>query len=128
MFLSDSSLKRPVAMLCLLIALTLLGFNAYRKIGLELIPAVDVPYITVTTVYPGATPNDIEIDVAKKIEDAVMTVDGLKNITSLCMENVVQTIIEFEMGINVDVVATDVREKIDLKISESLQMLKNQLY
>ncbi|MFW5799571.1 MAG: efflux RND transporter permease subunit, partial [Spirochaetota bacterium] len=65
MFLSDSSLKRPVAILCLLIGLTFLGLNAYRKMGLELIPSIDIPYITVTSVYPGATPEDIEVDVAR---------------------------------------------------------------
>ncbi|MFA5480383.1 MAG: efflux RND transporter permease subunit, partial [Candidatus Muiribacteriota bacterium] len=78
MFLSDGSLKRPVAMLCLIIALTLLGLNSYRKIGLELMPKTDVPYITVTTIYPGASSTDIETDVAKKIEDEVMTIEGLK--------------------------------------------------
>ena len=118
MFLSDGSLKRPVAMLCLIIALTLLGLNSYRKIGLELMPKTDVPYITVTTIYPGASSTDIETDVAKKIEDEVMTIEGLKHVTSICMENVAVTLLEFNMDVNVDVAATDVREKIDLILSD----------
>ena len=80
MALSSTSLRRPVAMTCLLIALTFLGGNAYRKMGLELMPKVDAPYITVVTVWPGATPKDLETDVAKKIEDAVSAVDGLKHV------------------------------------------------
>ncbi|MBN2593397.1 MAG: efflux RND transporter permease subunit, partial [Sedimentisphaerales bacterium] len=114
MFLSDASIKRPIAMSCLIIGLTLLGINSYRKMGLELMPRMDVPYITVTTIYPGATPEQIETDVAKRIEDQVVTIDGLKHVSSACMENVCQTLLEFNLGVDVDIAATDVREKLDL--------------
>ena len=101
-------------MSCLLIGLMLLGLNAYRKMGLELMPRMDVPYITVTTIYPGASPEQIETDVAKRIEDQVVTIDGLKHVSSACMENVCQNLLEFELGVDVDIAATDVREKLDL--------------
>lgn len=114
MFLSDSSIRRPVAMTSLIIGLTLLGLNAYRKLGLELMPKMDVPYITVTTIYPGASPEQIETDVAKRIEDQVVTIDGLKHVSSACMENVCQTLLEFNLNVDVDIAATDVREKLDL--------------
>ncbi len=114
MFLSDSSIRRPVAMTSLILGLTLLGLNAYRKLGLELMPKMDVPYITVTTIYPGASPEQIETDVAKRIEDQVVTIDGLKHVSSACMENVCQTLLEFNLNVNVDIAATDVREKLDL--------------
>jgi hydrophobic/amphiphilic exporter-1 (mainly G- bacteria), HAE1 family len=114
MFLSNASIRRPIAMGCLIIALTLLGFNAYRKMGLELMPKTDLPYITVTTIYPGASPSEIETDVAKRIEDQMVTIDGLKHVTSSCMENVCATLLEFNLGVDVDVAATDVREKLDL--------------
>nr|HPG31735.1 efflux RND transporter permease subunit [bacterium] len=114
MFLSDVSVKRPIAMLCLIIGLTLLGFNAYRKMGVELFPKMDIPYITVTVVYPGASSDQLEVDVAKKIENQVVSIAGLKHVTSSCMENAANILLEFEVGINVDVAATDVREKIDL--------------
>ena len=78
---------------------------------------MDVPYITVVTVYPGASPRDIEVDVAKRIEDAVGLVDGLKHVTSTCMENVVQTLLEFNLGVDVNVAANDVREKIDRELA-----------
>ncbi len=118
MILSDFAVKRPVATSCLIIGLTLLGINAYRNMGLELMPKLDVPYITVITVYPGAAPDELEVDVAKRLEDAVSSVEGLKHVTSICMENVCQTLLEFEMGVDVDIAATDVREKIDLVRSE----------
>lgn len=114
MFLSDSSIRRPVAMTSLILGLTLLGLNAYRKLGLELMPKMDVPYITVTTIYPGASPEQIETDVAKRIEDQVVTIDGLKHVSSACMENVCQTLLEFNLNVDVDIAATDVREKLDL--------------
>jgi len=112
--LSDVSVRRPVAMGCLVIGLSLLGANAYRKMGLELMPKVDVPYITIVTIYPGASPEELETDVAKRIEDAVVSIDGLKHTSSTCMENVCQTLLEFQMGVDVDIAATDVREKLDL--------------
>lgn len=114
MFLSDSSIRRPVAMTSLILGFTLLGLNAYRKLGLELMPKMDVPYITVTTIYPGASPEQIETDVAKRIEDQVVTIDGLKHVSSACMENVCQTLLEFNLDVDVDIAATDVREKLDL--------------
>ncbi|MGQ9821222.1 MAG: efflux RND transporter permease subunit [Thermogutta sp.] len=114
MTLSDFAVRRPVATSCLFIGLTILGVNAYRNMGLELMPKLDVPFITVLTVYPGASPDELEIDVAKRIEDAVSSVEGLKHVSSVCMENVVQTLLEFEMSVDVDIAATDVREKIDL--------------
>jgi len=114
MFLSNASIKRPIAMLCLLIGLSLLGINSYRKLGVELFPKIDMPYITIVTVYPGASPEQLEIDVAKKIENQVSSIAGLKHITSSCMENVVNTLLEFELGVDVDLAATDVREKIDM--------------
>ena len=114
MFLSDASVKRPVAMSCLIIGLALLGFNAWRKLGLELMPRIDAPYITVTTIYPGASPEQIETDVAKRIEDIVVTIDGLKHVSSACMDNVCMTLLEFNLDVDVDIAATDVREKLDL--------------
>lgn len=113
MSLADASTKRPVAMGCLLIALALMGLNAYRKLSLESLPSIDVPYVTITTTWAGATPADIEKDVAKKIEDAISGLDGIKHITSTCMENACSLVVQFRMGTDVDIAAVDVREKID---------------
>ncbi|MBN1591399.1 MAG: efflux RND transporter permease subunit, partial [Pirellulales bacterium] len=114
MILSDVSVRRPVGMGCLIIALALLGFNAFRHMGLELMPKMDIPFITIVTIYPGASPEELETDVAKRIEDAVVSIDGLKHVSSTCMENACQTLLEFQMDVDVDIAATDVREKLDL--------------
>ncbi|MCC8180360.1 MAG: efflux RND transporter permease subunit, partial [Planctomycetes bacterium] len=113
MFLSNGSVSRPIAMSCLIIALALLGMNSYRKLGLELMPKMDIPYVTVTVEYPGATPADVEVDVVKRIEDAVASVDGLKHMTSTCLENFAMVVLEFNLEIDVDVAANDVRQEVD---------------
>ncbi|MCE5325408.1 MAG: efflux RND transporter permease subunit [Planctomycetaceae bacterium] len=118
MFLANVSVRRPIAVGCLIIALVALGLNAYRKLALENLPKIDVPYVTIQTVWPGASPGDIEKDVAKRIEDAVSRVDGLKHVTSSCMENACLTQLEFQLGVNVDVAATDVRERLDTILGE----------
>ena len=66
MILADVSVRRPIAMGCLIIGLTLLGLNSYRKLGVELMPKIDAPFITITTMYPGASPEEIETDVAHR--------------------------------------------------------------
>jgi len=114
MFLSNISIKRPIAMSCLLIALVLLGLNTYRKMGLEMLPSVDAPVITIRTIFQGASPEQIETDVAKRIEDKVMGLDGIKHVESTAMEDICITLLEFEQGTDVDIAATDVREKLDL--------------
>jgi len=118
MFLSNASIRRPVAIGCVIIALSLLGLNAYRKMGLELMPKVELPYLTIITVYPGASPSEIETDIAKKIEDAVASVEGIKHITSNCMEDSCFTFLEFELQVDVDVAANDVREKLDFILND----------
>ena len=118
MFLTNFSVKRPVAMLSLLILIFMAGINAYRHFELENMPEVDIPFITITTVYPGASPREIEAGIAKKIEDAVSTIGGIKHVYSTCMENVCQTMLEFHLNMNVDIAAMDVRERIDLIVDD----------
>ena len=118
MFLSAISLKRPIAMTVVLLVLALFGFLAWRTAGVDLVPLVDVPYVTVTVVYPGATPEEIETAVVRKIEDAVSQVDGLKHMTATCANNFCQVMLEFHLDRDVDTVATDVREKIDLIVND----------
>ncbi len=114
MFLSNAAVRRPVAMSCLIIALSLLGLNSYRKMGLEIMPEVDIPVITIMTIYPGATPEEIETDIARRIEDEVVAISGLRHVNSVALENVCQTILEFEIEVDVDIAAMDVRERLDL--------------
>ena len=118
MFLANASTKRPIAMGCLLIALVVLGLNSARKLSIEDMPAVDIPYITVITTWVGASPEDVEKDVSKYVEDAVSGIDGLKHIESSSLENVSQVVLEFNLSVDVDTAAQDVREKLDPILSK----------
>ncbi len=114
MSLSDISIRRPVAVSALIIGLVLLGLQAYQKMPVEFLPSMDIPLLTIQTVYPGASPEQLETDVAKRIEDKMMTLDGLDFIQSTCMENICLTQIQFVSGVDIDLAATDVREKLDM--------------
>ena len=84
MNISELAVNRKVAMTAFIIMLLFLGISMYRQIGIDSLPRMDVPYVQITTIYPGASPEEIEVDVAKKIEDAVASLEGVKHITSLC--------------------------------------------
>ena len=118
MNLPELSVNRKVAMCCFILLFILIGINSYRKINMEAAPKMAVPYVVASTIYPGASPEEIEVDVAKKIEDAVATIEGLKKQTSLCMENVCVTTLEFVTGTDPNVKLHDVREKLNTIINE----------
>ncbi|MCX7819248.1 MAG: efflux RND transporter permease subunit [Kiritimatiellae bacterium] len=109
-----SSIRRPVATWTAVLVVLVLGALAYRRLGLDLMPQVNFPFVTVLTVYPGASAEDIETAVARKIEDAVSAIDGVRHLDSMCMPGLCQTLIEFELHRDVDAAATDVRERIAL--------------
>ena len=113
MTLSQFSIRRKIAMTCIILMLAILGVFAYSKIGIDLLPKFDVPYVQVTAIYPGASPEEIEVDVARRIEDAIASLEGLKHITTVCMENAAALTLEFELGTDVDVMIHQVREKIN---------------
>ena len=96
-----------------IIVLVMLGINAYRKLSVDLLPSVDVPYVRIRAEYQGGSPEEIEVEVARRIEDVVASLDGLRHISSMCMENECRINLEFYMGIDVDVAATDVRENLN---------------
>lgn len=118
MFLANASVRRPVAMCCLIIGLVIMGVNTYLKMQVEYLPKVDAPYCTILTIYPGATPEEIETDIAKRIEDAVVSVDGIKHIKSVCMENANLILLEFHLNVDIDVAANDVREQVNMIVNE----------
>jgi HAE1 family hydrophobic/amphiphilic exporter-1 len=93
-------------------SLVVLGLFSFMKLNVDLYPDVDIPYVIITTVLPGAGPEQIETDVTKIIEDAVNPVEGVDFIQSISRENVSIVVIAFKLEINGKVAAQDVREKI----------------
>ncbi|MBC8104317.1 MAG: efflux RND transporter permease subunit [Cytophagales bacterium] len=113
MNLTKTAISRPTAILMLILALVVLGLQGYTRMPAELNPKVDFPYVSVFTTYNGAGPSEIETLISKPIEDAVSSVSGVKNITSVSQQGVSSVSIEFYLGTDLDVAASDVREKVD---------------
>ena len=105
-------IKRPVFTTMLIMLLVVFGINSYPKIGVDLSPDVELPFVNVTVTYTGASPEEMETLITKPIESAVSSVAGIKNISSMAREGFSQTIIEFELGIDPRQASSEVREKV----------------
>lgn len=110
--------RRPVLTTMILVLLVVMGAYSYQRLVIEMMPNVEFPIILVTTVYPGASPAEIESQVTKKIEDEVATIANVKNLTSYSQENVSLVIVEFELETSVDLDAIDVKDKVDAILFE----------
>ncbi len=112
MFLSKIAIKNPVFIVMITLALILFGIVAIKTLGVELTPSFDVPYVTITTVYPGADAKTIEEEVTKKIEDEVGIISGIDTLSSTVVDNVSVTVIKFKDNVKSDTATQDVRDKI----------------
>lgn len=125
MGLTRLAIARPIVILMLFCALAVLGFKAKWGMPVDLYPRVDVPNVVVTTVYPGAGPEEIESQVTKSIEDSVSSVNGVKNINSFSQEGISVVDIELQLGTNMDSAMSDVRAKVDAAKMTLPQEAKN---
>ncbi len=119
MFLSKWSVQRPIAMTALIIVLVMIGISLYPRLSIDLLPNMEIPTVLVRCQYEGASPTEIEVEIAKRIEDAVSSLDGIKHITSMSMEDEARIQLEFNMGTDVDIAATEIREALN-RIREDL--------
>src|SRR4028119_252103 len=113
MGLTKLAIKRPVAIIMLIAAICVLGLQGFTRMPAELNPRFDFPYVSVFTTYPGAGPQEIETLISKPVEDAVGSVNGVKNITSVSQQGVSVVSIDGYLGTALDGAAGDVREKVD---------------
>lgn len=118
MWISDLSIRRPVLAVMVIGALVALGLVSLNRIGVDLFPRVEFPYVTVQTVLEGASPDAIETDVTDTIEAQVNTISGIKSLASQSFEGTSQIIIEFGLSENGDVKAQDVRDKVNLALRD----------
>jgi HAE1 family hydrophobic/amphiphilic exporter-1 len=116
--LAETCIKRPVFATMLVLALVVLGLDAYRKLGVDLFPKIDFPYVTVTTVLRGASPEEVETQVTKRIEEAVNTISGIDEIISTSAEGFSRVTVAFVLEKDVEVAAQEVRDKINSVLSE----------
>src|SRR5512142_3549386 len=112
MFLSDLSIKRPVFATVLMLTLVTLGVFSYRRLAIDMFPDIEIPVITVVTIFPGASPETVEREVTKRLEQAVNPIAGVKHVYSSSREGVSSVIVEFNLEVKVNDVAQDARAKI----------------
>ena len=106
-------IRKPVTTIMFVLFFVTLGIVSFPKMNIERTPSVDFPYVTATFIYPGATPEELESQVVKRAENAMSEVAGVKKITSQIYENSAFVISEFNLGVNVDDKANEVKAKID---------------
>lgn len=116
--------KRPITTLMFVLFWVVLGLVSFPKMNIERTPSLDFPMVTATFVYPGAEPAEIESQVIKKAEDAIAEVASLKKLTSRAFENGGYVMAEFNLGVNVNDKAAEVKTKIDGLASEFPDALK----
>jgi len=112
-FFARLAVRRPVLTSMIVAALVILGAFSYFTLGVDLMPNIEFPYVTISTVYPGAGPDEVETQVTEPVEDAVSTIANVKSLISLSQDNLSLVIIEFELEVDPDIAAIDVKDKVD---------------
>jgi len=114
MWISDLSIRRPVFAVMIIAALVSLGFISLGRLGVDLFPKVEFPYMVITSVLQGADPETVETEISDVLEEAVNTISGIESLRSISTEGVSSVLIEFGLNEDVDVKAQDVRDQVAL--------------
>ncbi|MEN6347776.1 MAG: efflux RND transporter permease subunit [Syntrophomonas sp.] len=113
MHLTELAIKRPKMMTTIILVFVILGLYTYSRIGVELFPAMNIPYVSVRVSYPGAGAEEIEGKVVKPLEDALSSLSGLKQITSTASTGSGNVSLEFDMSADANQALMDVQKKVD---------------
>ena len=106
----ESAVRKPISTALIFIGVIVFGLFSVTKLGIDQYPDIEVPYISVITMYPGGNAEDIETNITRVMEDQLNSVDNLEKITSKSTDNVSMVILEFEYGCDLTEAANDVRD------------------
>src|ERR1700735_2919380 len=112
--LAQLCIRRPVFATMLILSLVVVGVFSYFSLGVDLFPKVDIPTVQVTISDPGASPEEIETEITKKVEDSINTISQIDEVRSISSEGQSLVIITFELSKNGDVAAQEVQNKVNL--------------
>jgi len=126
MSIAKLSINRPIFMACIVILIMVLGIISFNRLGVDLFPPVDFPVVTVTTIYSGTSPEEIEKLITKPIEEKVSTIAGIKRLSSRNMEGVSIVIAEFTFETDIRYAEEKMREKVALARNELPDDLENE--
>lgn len=118
MKITEVSIKRPTIVVVVFTILTLLGVMSYKSLNYELLPKFSSPIVTIATVYPGASPNEVESTITKKIEDAVASMEKIKKIISKSSESLSVITVELNNDANVDIALQDAQRKVNAILAD----------
>lgn len=113
MKIAEISIKRPSLVITLILVLTLGGWVSYQSLNYELLPKFNPPVISITTIYPGASPSEVENTVSKTIEDAVSSLENIKKLETRSFESLSIIIITFNSEADVDYALNDAQRKVN---------------
>ena len=99
--MSKFSVKKPYTIFVAVVAIIVLGIVSYTKMTPDLMPNMNLPYVLVITTYPGATPEKVELEVSRPLEQSFATLDKIKNVVSTSSENYSMIALEFEADVNI---------------------------
>ncbi len=114
MNITKTVLKRPVTTVMVVLCLIVFGLSSVLSSKLELTPSMDMPMLVVFTIYPGASPDDVNELVTRPIEDETGTLTGIKGVTSVSGENSSIVLLEYEYGTDIDDAYDDLKKKMDV--------------
>lgn len=106
------SVKKPLTVFVAVLAILVLGVVAYLKMTPDLLPNMDFPYVVIVTTDMGASPETVEADVTKPLEQSMATLNEIKHITSSSQNSMSMVVLEFEQGVNMDSTGVDIQQKI----------------
>ncbi|MEO6435325.1 MAG: efflux RND transporter permease subunit, partial [Tepidisphaeraceae bacterium] len=110
--LADICIRRPVFASMLILALVVVGAAAYTRLGVDRLPSVDLPTVSIRTTLPGASPEEMETEVSQKIEEVVNTVEGIEELRSISGDGTSFILATFSLSRDIDVAAQDVRDRV----------------
>jgi hydrophobic/amphiphilic exporter-1 (mainly G- bacteria), HAE1 family len=116
--LAEICIRRPVFATMLILALVVVGSVAYSDLGVDRFPSVDVPTVSVRTSLPGAAPEDVETEVTEELEQAVNTVEGIRELRSVTTNGAGNVIATFELNRDIDSAADDVRARVQTALRD----------
>src|SRR3546814_7993101 len=112
MFLTRVSVGHPGFATIMMVVLLVCGVVAYERLGVDAFPKIDIPVVAVTTAYPGATPETVEAELTRPIEETLNTISGLDQITSTSYEGRSVVVATFKLEVESAAAAQDVRDKL----------------
>lgn len=108
------SVKKPLTVFVVVLAVVVLGIVAYLRMTPDLLPNMDFPYVIIVTADPGASPEAVEEEITRPMEQSMATLDQIKEVTSTSQNSVSMVMLEFEDDVNMDTISVDIQQKISV--------------